>query len=104
MTELVKKVLLELEVHYDFSTRRWTPDDFEYATDIINATEKVFKKLYTNDVSKSLLKKYMQHVENCEGVNFVSDIGASWSGIDFNKEEKDLLERLDEEIQEINER
>jgi len=61
------------------------------------------KQLSIHVVSISLLKKYMQHVENCEGVNFVSDIGMSWSGIEFNKEEKALLEKLDEEIEESNE-
>lgn len=39
----------------------------------------------------------MQHVENCEGNNFVSDIGMSWSGIEFSKEEKALLEKLNKD-------
>lgn len=61
------------------------------------------KALYIPVVSISLLKKYIQHVENCEGVNFVSDIGSPWSGIEFSKEEKALLEKLDKEIEESNE-
>lgn len=48
--------MLELEVHYDFTTRRWTPDDFEYATDIINATESVVKNLSIPVVTCRLLE------------------------------------------------
>jgi hypothetical protein len=61
------------------------------------------EQLRLHVVSISLLKKYMQHVENCEGVNFVSDIGRDWSGIEFSKEEKALLEKLDAEIEQSNE-
>jgi len=61
------------------------------------------KQLTLTNVSISLLKKYMQHVENCEGVNFVSDIGRDWSGIEFSKEEKALLEKLDAEIEQSDE-
>ena len=56
------------------------------------------EQLFIHVVSISLLKKYIQHVENCEGVNFVSYIGMSCSGIEFSKEEKALLEKLDAEI------
>ena len=61
------------------------------------------KELLTLRVSISLLKRYIQHVEKCEGVNFVVDIGAPWSDIEFSKEEKDLLEKLDKEIEESKE-
>jgi len=73
--------------------------------DLINEIEQIYNKqqLPIHGVSITLLKKYMQHVENCEGVNFVSDIGMSWSCVDFTKEEKALLEKLDDEIEQSNE-
>ena len=46
----------------------------------------------------SLLKKYMEHVEDCEGVTFVSNIGKHSSCIEFTEEEKRTLQNLDDDI------
>lgn len=53
-------------------------------------------------INDLLLKKYMIHVEQCEGVNFVSQI--NWRGIEveFTKEEVAYLQKLDKEIDESN--
>jgi hypothetical protein len=51
------------------------------------------------DKDLTLLKKYMQHVEQCEGVNFVSDINEYMCDIKFTDEEKALLEKLDRDIE-----
>jgi hypothetical protein len=47
----------------------------------------------------TLLKKYMQHVEQCEGVNFVSKINGYIPDIKFTEDEKALLEQLDRDIE-----
>lgn len=65
--------------------------------------EALSKQLILHGVSISLLKKYIQHVEDCEGVNFVSDINNWPSEQKFSKEEKALLEKIDEELNESNE-
>jgi hypothetical protein len=63
----------------------------------------VSEQLSIQGVSISLLKKYMIHVEQCEGVNFVSDIDRPWSKVEFTKEEITYLQKLDKEINESNE-
>ena len=54
-------------------------------------------KLQEKDLT--LLKKYMQHVEQCEGVNFVSEINGYTPDIKFTEDEKALLEKLDKDIE-----
>ena len=46
---------------------------------------------------KRLLEKYIQHVYDCEGVNFISNIGDAFSTQDFTKEEKEYLEGLSDD-------
>lgn len=45
---------------------------------------------------KELLIKYIKHVEMCEGINFISDIGDPWtnSEIEFTEEEVSELNKL----------
>tara|TARA_R110000822_G_scaffold272966_2_gene395468 strand:- start:168 stop:425 length:258 start_codon:yes stop_codon:yes gene_type:complete len=77
---------------------------FDIVTDLIrddiSKEQAIDKLLILHSVSISLLKKYIQHVEDCEGVNFVSDINRWPSEQKFSKEEKALLEKLDKEIEE----
>lgn len=96
-----KEILNRKIEHYGKTEAAYEFAAEEYANKLIKEAQTEQLALY--GVSISLLKKYMQHVENCEGVNFVSDIGMSWSGIEFSKEEKALLEKLDKEIEESNE-
>ena len=78
---------------------------FDIVTDLIrddiSKEQAIDKLLILHSVSISLLKKYIQHVEDCEGVNFVSDINRWPSEQKFSKEEKALLEKLDKEINAI---
>lgn len=46
---------------------------------------------------EALLKKYMQHVCDCEGIDFVVRIGDRHSDVEFTDEEKAELERISEE-------
>lgn len=47
----------------------------------------------------NLLEKYMRHVKQCEGTDFVDQIGvASISGVRFNLNEEHVLRSISEEI------
>jgi hypothetical protein len=46
-----------------------------------------------------LLKKYMKHVLDCEGVDFVYRIGEHPSKVKFSEEEAELLRKLSNEIE-----
>lgn len=46
---------------------------------------------------EELLKKYMQHVRDCESIDYVDRIGDCGSDVDFTDDEKAELERLSEE-------
>jgi hypothetical protein len=77
----------------------------EYLQDVIRQQEKyithVEKQLnFLNipDVSISLLKKYMAHVADCEGIDFVDKIGLRPSYQKFSDKEKELLEDLSKEV------
>ncbi len=45
-----------------------------------------------------LLRKYMLHVINEEGVSFVSNVNDAWCKVEFTEEEKKQLEEIEEEI------
>lgn len=47
---------------------------------------------------EELLKKYMRHVQDCEGITFVQQIGDYMSEQEFTEQEKAVLEKLDDEI------
>lgn len=46
---------------------------------------------------KALLMKYMQHVRDCESIDFVDPIGDFCSDVEFTDEEKAELERISAE-------
>ena len=54
--------------------------------------------LHKHFVSVSLLKKYMAHVIDCEGIDYVDSVGYPPSDQEFTDEEQQLLQRLSEEI------
>jgi hypothetical protein len=93
------KIIEMINSYWKFDDDQQPLSSWHDKQDLISAIEQLRLHVF----SISLLKKYMQHVENCEGVNFVSDIGRDWSGIEFSKEEKALLEKLDAEIEQSNE-
>ncbi len=96
------KEILERKIkHYGKTEAAYEFAAEEYSNKLIKEAQNEPLILY--GVSISLLKKYMIHVENCEGVNFVSDIGRTWSEVEFTKEEIDYLQKLDKEINESNE-
>lgn len=43
---------------------------------------------------EELLKKYMQHVKDCESIDYVDRIGDSQSEVEFTQEEREELELL----------
>ena len=43
---------------------------------------------------KELLTKYIQHVRECEGVDFISKVNHSISDVYFNTDEFNELQRL----------
>lgn len=45
-----------------------------------------------------LLKKYMDHVTECEGIDFVDQIGCAHSDVEFTAEEIAELERISGEL------
>jgi hypothetical protein len=47
---------------------------------------------------KTLLKKYMQHVIECEGISFVSHINDYTSDVLFTDEEAEELRKIDNEV------
>lgn len=47
---------------------------------------------------EELLKKYMRHVMDCEGISFVDHIGSHYSDVQFTDEEKVALERAEDEV------
>lgn len=47
---------------------------------------------------EELLKKYMQHVKDCESIDYVDQIGDYMSEVEFTKEEREELERLSDEL------
>ena len=44
---------------------------------------------------KNLLKKYIEHVMNCEGVTFIGGVDFAINEVGFTDEEKEILESLD---------
>lgn len=46
-----------------------------------------------------LLKKYMQHIRDCESIDFVDQIGGYLSNVEFTEQEKSELERLSAELE-----
>lgn len=56
--------------------------------------------LKPSEGSISLLKKYMMHVEKCEGVNFVNFVNRWPYEKIFSEEEASFLQKLDKEIEE----
>lgn len=47
---------------------------------------------------EELLKKYMQHVKDCESIDYVDQIGDYMSEVEFTEEEKAELERISDEL------
>lgn len=45
---------------------------------------------------EALLKKYMQHVRDCESIDYVDRIGDRVFDVEFTQEEQDELERISE--------
>lgn len=45
----------------------------------------------TEQESNKLLMKYIKHVQNCEGKDFINEIGAPQSDIRFTEEEINIL-------------
>ena len=48
---------------------------------------------------RELLKKYINHVEECEGTNFIGSISVGYNSISdlcFSEEELNILKRLEE--------
>ncbi len=46
----------------------------------------------------TLIEKYMRHVIDCEGEDFISNIGGYMSDQDFTEEEKKNLNELSQKI------
>jgi hypothetical protein len=46
---------------------------------------------------EALLKKYMQHVRDCESIDYVDHIGDFCSDVEFTQEEREELERISED-------
>lgn len=45
---------------------------------------------------RDLLRKYIQHVSDCEGVNYIGSLNNHWmSDVVFNEEEVKALQELD---------
>lgn len=52
-------------------------------------------KIFSDVELKALLKKYIQHVKDCEGVDFINNGGAmDYSEVKFTKDEWQLLIEL----------
>ena len=47
---------------------------------------------------KKLLKKYIQHVVDCEGVDFISNIRTNKDSIGFHLDEYEEMVKLEKEI------
>jgi hypothetical protein len=47
---------------------------------------------------KTLLKKYMQHVGECEGRDFLDNIGSYMSDVDFTEDEAAALRNTSYEL------
>lgn len=45
-----------------------------------------------------LLKKYIRHVGECEGTDFVGYIGVYMSEVEFTPEEKQKMEEISNEV------
>lgn len=50
--------------------------------------------LSLQNVSESLLSKYIKHVSECEGVDFISDCNSHMSDVEFSSDEIETLRRL----------
>lgn len=63
------------------------------------------KKQLTNteDLKKMfvIIQKYMKHVEQCEGVTFVSDINSGKSKVEFSTYEENFLKTVESQIEEM---
>lgn len=55
---------------------------------------KSFEKSYTIEEIKETLRKYIKHVDDCEGSNFISRLNTSESDVKFSELEVKLLEEL----------
>lgn len=97
MDEIIEEILDD--IGYDMDCN-YGDLDFDKLRDLIKKGYE--KQFFIHVVSITLLKKYMNHVINCEGVDFVSDINRPWSDVKFTKKEKELLEVLKKEIDESN--
>ena len=58
----------------------------------------VFSKIEAVDFYQNLLKKYIQHVGECEGITFLGKGDVSGESGTFTKEELEELKRLEKEV------
>ena len=56
--------------------------------------EIVDKKSYTIEEMKETLRKYIKHVDDCEGTNFISKLNTGESDMKFSESEVKLLQEL----------
>lgn len=47
---------------------------------------------------KTLLEKYMKHVQDCEGINFLPVEWYYMSEVEFTQEEKDALQAINDKV------
>lgn len=52
----------------------------------------------TNEEYRQLLKKYMAHIKDCEGCDFIINIGDYMSNQSFSNNEMYLIREISEEI------
>ena len=66
-------------------------EDQDLALSIVETT---MQKLLKECVSESLLARYIEHVGECEGIDYIDAIGKCLSDVKFSDEEIKTLERL----------
>lgn len=60
----------------------------------LTSMQKKLDESYTIEEIKETLRKYIKHVDDCEGSNFISRLNTSESDVKFSELEVKLLEEL----------
>lgn len=96
-TEELIKLFEDLKTAHELPNDNTTEYNLGYV-DAIRLAMNQIEKLDLHLVSISLLKKYMAHVMDNEGVSFVGYANDAYSNIKFTDNELETLKSINEEI------